>query len=211
MTVKEAYNFWSETYDSDENATRDLDKKVAQTLLANAVDLKVLEFGCGTGKNTEWLARQSRSVLAMDFSGGMLTKAKVNVTAANVHFIQHDITTRWPVKNELFDLIVGNLVLEHIKSLQAIFSEAYRVLQPAGKLFLCELHPYRQLKGTRAKFARDNSVREEKISAFNHDISEYINSAKQVGFTLYQIDEWRDSPSATLLELPRLVSFVFQK
>lgn len=211
MTVKEAYNTWSETYDSDENATRDLDKNVAQKLLANAVDLKVLEFGCGTGKNTEWLARQSRSVLAMDFSGGMLTKAKANVKTANVHFIQHDITTRWPVKSELFDLVVGNLVLEHIKSLQPVFSEAYRVLQAEGKLFLCELHPYRQLKGARAKFARDSSAREEKISAFIHDISEYINSAKQAGFTLYQIDEWRDSPSATLAELPRLVSFVFQK
>jgi len=147
----------------------------------------------------------------MDFSEGMLKQAKHNVNAKNVSFIQHDIRERWPFKGEQFGWVIGNLILEHIENLAPIFAEAYRVLKPLGFLFICELHPYRQIKGVQAKFHSGKQEKEEKIAAYIHDVSEYINTGQEAGFGLDKIAEWRDQPDSPLTELPRLISIVLQK
>lgn len=188
-----------------------MDRKVTEKVLANLAGKTVLEFGCGTGKNTGYLAREAKSVLAMDFSEGMLKRARRNINAENVSFIQHDIRGSWPFKGERFDWVIGNLILEHIENLTPIFAEAYRVLKPRGFLFTCELHPYRQIKGVQAKFYPGKQDDEEKIAAYIHDVSEYISAGLAAGFGLDKIAEWRDRPDSPLEELPRLISIVFQK
>lgn len=57
MSIQNAYNEWSESYDVDTNLTRDLDRKVIRDLLANLQFDSILELGCGTGKNTIFLAQ----------------------------------------------------------------------------------------------------------------------------------------------------------
>ena len=76
MSVQEAYNHWSATYDTDENLTRDLDQAVTRDTLADLQCKSILEVGCGTGKNTALLAQIGDRVRALDFSGGMLKRAK---------------------------------------------------------------------------------------------------------------------------------------
>src|SRR5919106_1669904 len=81
MSIQKAYNDWSETYDTDENLTRDLDQKVTREALANLHFTSILEIGCGTGKNTSFFAQIGTSVYAVDFSEGMIAKAKEKVQA----------------------------------------------------------------------------------------------------------------------------------
>ena|SRR5437867_6672362 len=95
MSIQNAYNEWSETYDTDENLTRDLDQKVTREALANLHFHSILEIGCGTGKNTSFLSRIGTSVHAIDFSPGMIEKAKEKVKAKNVKFSMADITEKW--------------------------------------------------------------------------------------------------------------------
>lgn len=54
------------------------------------------------------------------------------------------------------NLVICNLVLEHIENLSFIFSEASRVLIPDGHFFVCELHSFRQHQGTQANFQFNN-------------------------------------------------------
>ena len=56
MNVQAAYSHWSTSYDSVANPTRDLDQQVMRRLLDGKRFGHVLELGCGTGKNTPWLA-----------------------------------------------------------------------------------------------------------------------------------------------------------
>lgn len=207
MKVEEAYNLWAKTYDSDFNKTRDLDKIITRVSLTNLKNKNVLELGCGTGKNTEFLVEKAKSVVAIDFSDKMLKVAKEKIQAENVTFKTQNLTKTWDLPNENFDVVLGNLVLEHIKNLKPIFQEAFRVLKPNGILFLCELHPYKQLKGSKARFSEE----EIKITAFIHDISEFISVGLEIGLQLVECKEWRESKNSTLEEIPRLVSFKFSK
>ncbi len=207
MSVQAAYDNWSDTYDTDANLTRDLDRAVTRETLIGLSCRSVVEIGCGTGKNTLLLSQIAEKVHAIDFSAFMLEKAREKVNSANVTFSLGDITKPWVCENESADLITCNLVLEHITNLLFIFSEASRVLVKGGYFFISELHPFRQYRGTKANFQRNQEIVE--IPAFVHHISDYISTAKDCGFILEDFKEWwheqdRDKP-------PRIASFLFKK
>ncbi len=207
MSIQNAYNDWSVTYDSDRNLTRDLDEKVTKKILANLHFNSIIEIGCGTGKNTSFLSQIGESVHAIDFSVGMINKAKANLQADNVTFEVADIAKQWCYKNNSADLIVCNLVLEHIENISFIFSEAFRVLKKSGQFFVCELHPFRQYQGTKANFQQDESTTE--IPSFVHHVSDFIGAAETNGFTLKSFKEWWHEEDYN--KPPRLVSFMFVK
>ncbi|NTU56864.1 MAG: methyltransferase domain-containing protein, partial [Anaerolineales bacterium] len=74
MDIQNAYNEWSDIYDTNANLTRDLDSTVTRSLLANRRFDSILELGCGTGKNTVFFAEIGGRVHALDFSQGMVEK-----------------------------------------------------------------------------------------------------------------------------------------
>lgn len=207
MEIHEAYNDWSATYDSDRNLTRDLDHRVAQQTLANLRCKSILELGCGTGKNTNLLSRIGEHVHALDFSAGMIEKAKSKLSLANVTFEIADITQPWPCASEAFDLIVCDLVLEHIADLSFIFSEAFRVLTPSGQFFISELHPFRQYQGTVARFHRADDTTH--IAAFVHHLTDFTEAGRASGLSLVIMREWWHEEDKG--KPPRLVSIMFAK
>jgi ubiquinone/menaquinone biosynthesis C-methylase UbiE len=207
MSIQQAYNNWSETYDTDENLTRDLDQKVARELLSDLHFSSILEIGCGTGKNTSFFAQIGDSVYAVDFSEGMIEKAKEKVRAENVRFAMMDITQKWNFEDQSFDLIVCNLVLEHIKDLSLVFSEASRTLKDTGRFFINELHPFKQYEGKKARFFKADQTIE--VDAFVHHISDFFNAAQTNSLTLAKLNEYWHEEDGN--KPPRLVSFIFEK
>ena len=77
------YNAWAYQYDNNINPTRDLDKTVTKESLSNIDFFKVLELGCGSGKNTEWLITKADKLVGLDFSKNMLDLAR----QSNARFI----------------------------------------------------------------------------------------------------------------------------
>jgi len=208
--VAHAYDRWSAQYDTDHNATRDLDAEVVRRAQLRVDGRRVLELGCGTGKNSIWLAERARELVSLDFSAGMLAVARERVRESNARFVQHDIREPWPVPSGMTDVVVGNLVLEHVSDLRPVFAEAARVLVRGGQLFLCELHPYRQLRGGQAHFT-DGATRETvPVAAYLHSTSEYVNGALAAGFALLELGEWLE-PAAAEGAPPRLLSLLFER
>ena len=207
MSIQDAYTDWSLTYDEDRNRTRDLDQKVTISTLWGQHFGSIVETGCGTGKNTGFLAQVGDTVTALDFSAGMLARAQEKVQAANVTFVETDLTQVWPVGDRSTDLVVCNLVLEHIENLHFHFAEAARVLLPGGRCFVCELHPFRQYQGTQATFQRaDGAIL---IDAYVHHISDFLAAAEASGLSLASFKEWWHAEDEG--KPPRLASFVFVK
>jgi malonyl-CoA O-methyltransferase len=207
VKTQEAYNDWSSTYDQDRNLTRDLDRTVTRNILANFRCQSVLELGCGTGKNTALLSEIGERVYAFDFSEAMIAKARQKLRTENVSFCVADLSRQWPCKERAVDLIVCNLVLEHIRDLSFIFIEADRTLINGGRFFVSELHPFRQYQGAKANFQRDD--RRTEIEAFVHHVSDFTGAATAAGFSLARMDEWWHEEDRH--QPPRLVSFIFEK
>ncbi|HEX8315313.1 MAG TPA: class I SAM-dependent methyltransferase [Flavisolibacter sp.] len=207
MDTRTLYNKWSATYDEVENKTRDLEKLAGQHIVSSISYQTVLELGCGTGKNTEWLCRHTRHHLAVDLSEEMLAKAIEKVRADHVHFKQADITKPWTFVNEKPDLITCSLILEHINNLHYIFQQANDVLQNNGFFYVCELHPYKQYAGSKARFETTEGL--QVLECFVHHLSDYFDAAVKNGFACCALNEWFDENDKS--NPPRLVSFLFQK
>ena len=208
--VADAYDRWSRQYDDDRNATRDLDASVLRQAPLHLAGARVLEVGCGTGKNSAWLVTQARELIALDFSPGMLDVARRRVRSSSARFVEHDITRPWPAETGSVDVVVGNLVLEHVRELAPVFREAARVLRGGGQLFVCELHPYRQLRGGQAHFVDVRTDETVQVAAYRHTVSEYITDALAAGFVLRALGEWLE-PDAEPAAPPRLLSLLLER
>jgi ubiquinone/menaquinone biosynthesis C-methylase UbiE len=203
----------SRQYDLVQNLTRDLAGEALREVGLNLAGGRIVEVGCGTGRNTEWLARPeagSTSIVALDFSEEMLVKARVRVAEADVRFIQHDVRLSWPLETASADVMIAMLILEHVENLAPVFAEAARVLTRGGEVFCCELHPMRQLSGGQAQFSNAKTGERKIVTAFIHDVSEYVNTALESGFELVKMGEWRDGGSSPQSQ-PRLLSFLFRR
>jgi ubiquinone/menaquinone biosynthesis C-methylase UbiE len=208
--VVSSYDRWASTYDTDRNATRDLDAEVLRRSGPPVGGRDVLEIGCGTGKNTTWLAEHARSVIALDFSPRMLARARERVRGDHVTFLEHDVTRAWPIPSETVDAVVVSLVLEHVSNLDPFFAEAARVLRRGGHLFLSELHPDRQRAGGQAAFVDHSTGLPVRIAAYQHSVAEFVNGGLAVGLAVRQVGEFVE-PSATPDATPRLLGVLFEK
>ena len=208
--VASAYDRWATSYDADKNTTRDLDAFVMRRVPLALEGRDVLELGCGTGKNTSFLAEHAKSVLAMDFSEGMIARAHERLATSNVKFLRHDVRELWPVAAASVDVVVANLILEHVHDLAPVYFEAARVLRPGGQLFICELHPYRQLLGVQAHFTDAATGESVRVTAHVHTVSEYVNGGIESGFQLRSLTEWTEE-EALADAPPRLISLLFER
>ena len=205
MNNQQAYDAWSENYDTVENKTRDLEAAALRETVTGD-DLTTLEIGCGTGKNTEWLLSKAERLVAADFSTEMLAKAREKIAAENVEFKKLDLREDWNFPEDSFDLITCSLVLEHIENLTFVFAQAKKVLRGGGKFYIGELHPFKQYQGSKARFERDGGVFE--LECFTHHISEFFAAAKTNDFALMELKEWFDDERQTAI--PRVLTMMFK-
>ncbi len=205
MSPEQAYNQWAAQYDTNANRTRDLEAGALRAALADVPAADVLEIGCGTGKNSGWLAARARRLVAVDFSAEMLARARAKVMAPHAAFVRADINAPWDFTDQPFDLVTFSLVLEHIENLDFVFGQARQKLRPGGRLYLGELHPFKQYSGSQARF--DTAVGPTLVQCFSHHVSDFVLAARRHGLAVADVQEWFDDGDRTAL--PRILALVF--
>lgn len=207
MNTQQAYDSWSDQYDTNLNKTRDLEGVALRDMLAGINIDHCLEIGCGTGKNTAWLITQAKSVTAVDLSQSMLSKAKEKIKAANVDFIQADILQEWTFADKKYNLVGFSLVLEHIENLEPVFEKVAKLMADDGLVYVGELHPFKQYTGTKARFNTDEG--EQVVPCFNHHVSDFIQAAKKAGFSIVDLREYFDEGQDP--GMPRILAMLLKK
>jgi len=206
MDTRQAYDLWSRQYDTDDNKTRDLEGLAMRATLGHMSFTTCLEAGCGTGKNSEWLIKRCRELVAVDLSEGMLAFAREKYSSPGVRFVQADIRQDWSFVGGRVDLVTFSLVLEHVEVLDHVFKQAAIKLTPGGHVYVGELHPFKQYMGTKARFERNGNL--QVVPCFNHHISDFTHAAVQNGFELVDINEHFDNDGRSI---PRVLTLLFRK
>lgn len=208
MSIQQAYNNWAVQYDTNENKTRDLEANVLRTVLSGIRFSTCLEIGCGTGKNTVWLAEKTNGcVTAVDFSEAMLAKAREKVTSFGVSFYQADILEPWAFRERLYELVTFSLVLEHIEHLEPVLQKAAASLHPGGHVYIGELHPFKQYSGSKARF--DTAEGRQVVQCYTHHISDFTRAARQCGLSVELLEEYFDENNRA--DIPRVIALLLRK
>jgi SAM-dependent methyltransferase len=124
---------------SDTNCGKYLCDLGALLLMLEPAPRAVLDFGCGTGWTSLFLARAGYDVLAIDIAADAIATAGElarEADVANVEFRAADYEGF--TVDRLFDYVLFYDALHHAEDEQAAVDAAYRALKPGGVMFAFE-------------------------------------------------------------------------
>lgn len=137
-TAKTSAKFWdrialrySKQSVSDTNS---YEKKLAATQALMQADMKVLEFGCGTGSTALIHAEHVDQVVATDISSAMLAIGREKAKHANIHNVSFERSSieEFDGVNENFDMILALNLLHLVPDRQAALAKIHDLLKPGG-------------------------------------------------------------------------------
>jgi malonyl-CoA O-methyltransferase len=189
VSTREGYDRWSEIYDDEHNPLCEIETPHVQGLLGRVAGLRVCDLGCGTGRHTAWLASAGAQVTALDFSDGMIARARAKPGWEHVRFVQHDLTRPLPLPDSAFDRVLSSLVVDHIPDLVAFFSECRRITTDDGLVVVSVMHPAMMLRGVLAHFTDPHTGRDVFPQSVRHQVSDYMMAALAAGLRLEHATE----------------------
>jgi len=124
-----------------------LERTMAVAMLLQKMNLfrpnmKALEFGAGTGLLSFYLRNSFSEITMMDSSAEMLKMAEQKMeTDDHSKFKTLFLNLETEVyKGDPFDIIYTQMVLHHIKDINAILKKFYHLLTPGGVLAIADLY-----------------------------------------------------------------------
>ena len=159
VPTREGYDRWSEVYDGDQNSLIAVEEPVLSRMLGDVRGLRIADVAAGTGRHSIRLAQAGAKVVALDFSKGMLTRARTKSGADQVSFVIADCARPLPLRDGIFERVVCALVADHVHSLDLLMSELARICCRSGFIVLTTVHPIMHLLGARASTIRSRAAR----------------------------------------------------
>jgi len=144
----------------------------------------VLDLGSGAGFDCFLAAERvgpEGKVIGVDMTPEMLEKARENAEKDNVNNIEFRLgeIENLPVADEVVDIIISNCVINLSTDKSRVFSEAFRVLKPGGRIMVSDIVLTRELP---------DAIRKN-VSAYVGCISgavmkeDYLDAVSKAGFT----------------------------
>lgn len=196
------YDSIADDYNSDIAKDLNQDKLefelIDLTGISNPKDWKVLDLGCGSGIQMEFLAKrfhQIKSLTGVDSSENLVNLARSNTKDRRCSYVVSDMH-KLPLDNEYFDFIYSRYAIHYSSNISTILAELDRALKPGGTIYLQVVHPIYELF---KKESRDYESPEEavftpqtttlRVVHVTHTVSQYINAVAQSELELTNIEE----------------------
>jgi arsenite methyltransferase len=148
----------------------------------------VLDLGSGGGIDCFLSARQvgpQGRVIGLDMTPEMIKLARQNakkIGATNVEFRYGEMEDM-PLPDESVDVIISNCVINLSPDKGEVFSEAYRVLRPGGRLAVSDIVTY----GPLPEVVRSNLEAWAGCVSGALDETVYLDKMRQAGFTEVEV------------------------
>lgn len=207
VSTREGYDRWAEVYDDEANPLVILEGPEVARALGAVRGLEILDVGCGTGRHAVQLAGGGAKVTGVDFSSGMLDKARAKPGGEAVRFIHQDAAGALPFEAGSFDRVISCLVVDHVQDLASFFGELRRVCREDGFIVISVMHPAMMLKGVQARFTDPRSGQEVRPQSVANRISDYVLGALAAGLRVIEMRE-HDADAGLVARAPRAQKYL---
>jgi ubiquinone/menaquinone biosynthesis C-methylase UbiE len=119
-------------------------KAIGEAIVREATpmrDMKLLDYGCGTGLIGLFLLPYVHSVTGADNSPGMLQVLREKIAAnhlKNMDAVQLDLEQE-AIPSVQYDMITVGMALHHIENTEKVLRAFYEMLNPGGTLCIADL------------------------------------------------------------------------
>lgn len=176
--VREGYDLWAETYESTANPVVAMDARHTLRILNAQPGERILDAGCGTGRNLRALVQSGIPAAGLDFSLGMLRVARRDL--AHAALIQADLHQPLPFPAGIFDAVLCALIGEHLDRLDLVLRGFHQVLKDRGRLVFSVYHPDLAAVGKEANFELNGA--QYRLGAVRYTLDDYLNHTRMAGF-----------------------------
>jgi ubiquinone/menaquinone biosynthesis C-methylase UbiE len=209
--VVEAYDMWSENYDSQPgNLMLDLDELLFGNWLniVNLKDKNIADIGCGTGRHwTKILKKDPANLTGFDVSGGMLSKLNEKFPFAKTHIISDNSFSM--VEDGAFDVIISTLTVAHIQDIEGALEAWSRMLKYKADIIITDFHPDALAFGGKRTFRHQNE--QIAVRNFVHPLNIIKEILLRNGFYAANEDERRVDETVKHYYLEQNALPVFEK
>lgn len=140
---------------------------------------RVLDMAAGTGTSSAAIAKTGATVIAADFSPGMITEGqRRHPHTPNLSFQLAD-ATQLPFADNEFDAVTISFGLRNVVDVPKALAEFYRVTKPGGRVVVCEFStpPNRAFRGLYHWYQRVIMPRLVKLVSSNDTAYDYLNES----------------------------------
>jgi ubiquinone/menaquinone biosynthesis C-methylase UbiE len=135
--------FWDERMEAGATWQRHLIQPSVERLLRLEPGERVLEIACGNGEFARRMSELGGQVLAVDFSDGMLERARSHGGDVDLRYADATDEDALVALGEprSFDAVVSNMAIMDMETIEPMVAAASRLLKPAGRFVFSTLHP----------------------------------------------------------------------
>ena len=159
-------------------------------------EIRILDIGTGPGFFPVILAEAGYKVDAVDYTEGMLEKAKENAgeLCKNIHFQRMD-AQKLEFADNTFDIVISRNLTWNLEHPKRAYREWQRVLKPGGKILNFDANWYAYLYDDKLKLGYEQDrqrAKEEQVEDYYEgtDIAWMENIAKQVPLSPLKRPKW---------------------
>ena len=133
---------WNERYSTRGMVWGTEPNRFVAVFAAHLSPRRVLDLGCGQGRNAVWLGAQGHTVTGIDQSDVAIAQARRLAADHGVeaHFEVVDIVDEWAPPLEAFDLAVLSYLQLPVEARKVAHAKAIASLAPGGTIFLIAHH-----------------------------------------------------------------------
>jgi len=191
------YTIFSDDYSNEQGYVKDADLGLGCGLPTAYAGINkgdsVLDLGSGAG-NDCFVARsivgESGKVTGIDFTDEMLKQAKINnekLGYKNVEFVKGDIENM-PLKDNSYDVIISNCVLNLVPNKNKAFAEILRTLKPGGHFCVSDV----VIIGELPKKIKENAEMYAGCVSGALEKSKYLQIIEENGFKNIEVNKEKE-------------------
>jgi SAM-dependent methyltransferase len=182
-----------------------------RALLPSIAGKRVVDLGCGFGWASRWMReRGAISVLGLDLSENMISRAKADTSDAAITYRIADLET-FSLPEAAFDLAYSVLTLHYISDFDRLVSTVHRSLVPGAEfvftiehpIFMAATHPHwmEDEDGCKTWPVNRYAIEGERqtdwfvkgVVKYHRTIGTTLNALIRAGFTIKAVEEFAPS------------------